>query len=211
MYLDNIYKYLSTGSIFDEDEKVYRKNSFGPIILTILAGIVPGEILKGYWGYMSVAMILSSLACVLTVFKLSSYALTMKDSFVADAVIFGTWVIDLSILELMYFTIWQGFSLWFLLIYLPIILIPLFLGIKIYKALKKSDYDPKKVTKSNIKVSFFFYGILGMNFAAIFRNVDQSAAFIVVLLCLNILNGFMSLGLLSIQKLYYIKKFKINL
>ena len=211
MYLDNINKYLSIGSVFNEDEKVYRKHSFGPAILTIMAGIFPGATLKSYWGYMSVAMILISLACVLTVFKLSSYALTLKDSFWADAVIFGTWVIDLSILELMYFTIWKGFSWWFLLIYLPTVLIPLFLGIRIHKALKKPDYDPKKVAKSNTKASFLFYGILGMNFAAIFRNVDQSIAFIVVLLGFNILNGFMSLGLLSLQKLYYMKKFKISM
>lgn len=211
MYLDNIYKYLSIGSAFKEDEKAYRKNSFAPALLTAMAGILPGAILKGYWRYMSVAMILVSLACVVAVFKLSSYALTLKDSFWADTVIFGTWVIDLSILELMYFTIWRGFSPWFLLIYLPVILMPLFWGIKIHKALKKPDYNPKKVAKSNTKHSFFFFGALGIAFAATFRNVDQSTAFIVVLLCLSILNGFMSLGLLSIQKLYFMKKYKINM
>ena len=106
---------------------------------------------------------------------------------------------------------WKGFTPWFLLIYLPVILIPLFQGIKIHKALKKPDYDPQKIAKVNTKVSLFFYGILGMNFAAIFRNVDQSIAFIVVLFCFSILNGLMSLGLLSLQKLYYMKKFKINM
>jgi hypothetical protein len=211
MYLDNINKYLSIGSVFNEDEKAYRKNSFGPVILTIMAGIFPGATLKSYWGYMSVAMILVSLACILTVFKLSSYALTLRDSFWADAVIFGTWVVDLSILELMYLTLWKGFNPWMLLIFSPAILIPLFAVIKIRKVLKSEEYNPKKADKGNIVSVGFASGILGMHFAAIFRNVEQSTAFIVVLVCLSILNSFMSLGLLSLHKLYYMKKYKINL
>ena len=210
-YLDNIHKYLLIGSAFKEDEKAYRKNSFAPLLLTFALGYYPGIILKGYWGYMTFAMILISLACVIIVFKLSSFALTLRDSFWADVVISGTWVLDFSILELMYFTIWKGFTPWFLLIYLPVVLIPLLFGIKIYTALKKPDYNPKETSKSNTKTAGFFYGILGMNFAAIFRNVDQSTAFIVGLLCFSIVNGFMSLGLLSLQRLYYMKKFKINM
>ena len=209
MYLDNIYKYISFGATFNEDKKTYRKNSLAPAVLTIMTGMYPGAVLKSYWGYMSVAMILVSLACVLIVFKLSSSALTVKDSLWIDVVISGAFVIDLSILELMCFTIWKGFSWWFLLIYLPIVLIPLFFGIKIHKALKKPDYDPPKATKGNTKTSFFFYGILGMNFAAIFRNVDQSTIVIMILLCGSIINGAMSLGFLSLQKLYYMKKYKI--
>ena len=46
-----------------------------------------------------------------------------------------------------------------------------------------------------------------MNLAAIFRDVDQSTAAIVILICFTILNGFMSLGLLSFQKLYYLNKY----
>ena len=49
-----------------------------------------------------------------------------------------------------------------------------------------------------------------MSFAAIFRDMDQIVAFIVVLLCFSILNGFMSWGLLSVQKLYYIKKYNLS-
>jgi len=209
MYLDNIRQYVSTGSIFNEDEKTYRKHCFGPALLTIIAGILPGSILKGYWGYMSVAMILISLACVLTVFKLSSYALTLHDALISDAIIYGAYILVLSILELMCFTIWKGFTPWFLLIYLPLIIIPLFAGIQRYKTLKSENYNSKKTVKSNIGAVGFTSGILGMNFAAIFRNVEQSTAFIVVLICLSIINGFMSLGMLSLQKLYYLKKYKI--
>ena len=101
-------------------------------------------------------------------------------------------------------------NFWILLIYIPNILIPLFAGIKIHKGLINSSYNVKRMTKSNIQSVGFLTGIMGMSFAAIFRNMDQNVAFIVVLLCFSILNGFMSLGLLSIQKLYYIKKYDLS-
>ena len=210
MYLDNITRYVSTGSMFNKDEKAYRKNSFGPVALTIMAGIVPGVVLKGYWGYMSLATVIVSLACVITTFKLSAYGLTLQDSLCLDVVIYGAWIINISIIELMYFTIWQGFNPWFLLIYLPVVLIPLFFGIKIYKLLKSENYNPKKAAKTGISSVGFTAGILGACFAGIFKNIEQSTAFIVILICLSLLNGFMSLGMISLQKLYYIKKYKIS-
>ena len=134
-----------------------------------------------------------------------------EDSLWLDVVISGACVLNISILELMCFTMWKGFTTWLLLIYLPVIFIPLYFGIKTYNELKKPDYDPKKISKNSTKRSFFFYGILGANFAAIFRNVDQSVAIIIVLLCCSILNGIFSFGLLSLQKLYYMKKYKISI
>ena len=211
MNSDNISRFVSTGSVFDEEEKTYRKFSFGPALLTMMLGIVPAGVLKGYWPFMTIAMILISIACIVTTFKLSEYGLTVQDSLCLDVVIFGSWTLILSFIEIMYFTIWKGFTPWFLLIYAPIIFIPLFVGMKIRQALKKENYNPKKMAKSGIGSVGFASGILGMCFAAAFRNVEQSTAFIVGLLCLSILNGFMSLGLLSLQKLYYMKKFKVNM
>ncbi len=209
MYLDNIRQYVALGSMFDEDEKTYRKHSFGPILLTLLAGTFPAQALKGYWSYMTVAMFLISIACVVTVFKLSSFVLTLHDALCLDAVIFGAWVLDLSILELMYFTMWEGFTPWLLLMYLPILVVPLFFGFKIYKALKSDHYSTTKPAKGGLGGVGITAGILGMSFAAIiFRNVEQSTAVVVILICISLLNGFMSLGMLSLQKLYYLKKYK---
>jgi hypothetical protein len=211
MYLDNISRYISTGSIFHEDEKIYRKTCFAPFLLTLFAGLTPGGILKGFWPFMSLAMVLVSLACGISVLVLASDLLTVKEALRLDVIIIGAWVFDLSMLELMLFTMLKGFTPWVLLINLPVVLIPLLAGMNIRKALKKPDYNPKETAKSNRKTSFFFYVILGRRFAAIFRNVDQSVAIIVALLCFSIVNGAMSVGFLSLQKLYYMKKFKINL
>ena len=212
MNSDNVYRYVSMGSMFKENEKLYRINCFAPFLLTLLAGLTPGRALKGVWPFMSLVMVLVSLACGILVLVLASDLLTVREALRLDVIIIGTWVFDLSMLELMYFTMLKGFTPWVLLINLPVVLIPLFAGIIIHRALKKPDYNPKETAKSNRKTSFFFYGILGMNLAAIlFRNVDQSVAIIVVLSCVSFLNGVMSMGFLSLQKLYYIKKFKINL
>lgn len=211
MYLNNIFKYVSTGSIFGKEKKIYRKNSIAPVLLTLMAGTIPGIILGKYWIYMTFALWIISITCILTVFLISSKKITLKRCLCMDICIFGAWVLDLSILELMYLTMWKSFNLWFLLIFLPVILIPFFSGIKTHKTLKNSEYNFNKNVKSNIKTIGFLSGILGMNFAAIFRNIDQNVAFIVVLLCLSVLNSFMSLGMLSLQKLYYIKKYNISL
>ena len=151
-----------------------------------------------------------SITCILSVFLLSSKEMTLKRCLCMDICIFGTWVLNLSILELMCFTMWKNFTPWFLFVYLPVILVPLFSGIKTHKELKKSGYTSKRLVR-NVRTIGFLSGILGMNFAAIFRNVDQGVAVIVVLLCFSILTAFMSLGLLSLQKLYYIKKYSISL
>ena len=209
MYFDNVQLYVSNG--YKRSKASYRKACIGPALLGVMVGLVPGVILKSYWLYMSVILLIVSLACILIVFVLSSRDLSLTKRLCLDTVIYGVWVLELSILELMYFTMWKGLTPWFLLIYLPVILVPLFSGIKIHKALKKSDYNSKKIVQSNLRTISFLSGILGMNFAAIFRNADQGVAFIVVLLCLSILNAFMSLGLLSLQKIYYIKKLNISL
>ena len=211
MNSDNVYKYIYTGSMFKENKKLYRTTCFGPFLLTLFAGLTPVGILKGFWPFLLLAMAVVSLACGIAVLVLASDFLTVKDALRLDVIIIGAWVFDLSILDLMYFTMLKGFTPWALLINLPVVFVPLFAGIKTHRSLKKPDYNPKETAKSNRKTSFFFYGIQGMHFAAIFRNVEQSTAFIVVLVCLSILNSFMSLGLLSLHKLYYMKKYKINL
>ncbi len=211
MNFDMISQYVSAGSAFKEDEKLYRTQCFVPLVFALIGGMAPGAILGGFWPFLLIVMLIVSVACVITTFKLSSYGLTLHDAFCLDAVIYGTWVVDLSILELMYFTMLKGFTPWFLLIYLPVICIPLFVGIQTHRALKKGTYLKKKTAKSGIGAIGFTAGILGANFAAIFRNVEQSTAIIIILVCLGIINSAMSLGLLSLQKLYYMKKCKMHM
>lgn len=211
MYLENISKYITSGAIFAKNKKAYRKNSSGPVLLTILAGIVPGVVLRGYYLCLTAILVILAFSCALSVYRITSNILTLKKKLILETIIYGTWVSELSILEFMYFTMWKGVNFWVLLIYLPVILVPIFAGIKANKMMKGLNYIPKSIAQNNIRVVGFFAGILGMNFMAIFRNIDQSIAIVIGLLCFSVLNGFMSLGLLSIQKLHYLKKYNLSI
>lgn len=211
MHLENIYRYVNSGSIFSTNKKDYRRNSFGPFLLTAIVGLVPGIILGSYFLVMTIALSIIALLCVFSVFIISFKILTSKICLILDCIIFGSWVIEISILEFMYFSLWRGPNPWILLIYIPTILIPLLLGVKIHRLLKNSNYSSKNVIRGGVKTVSWIFGLQCVNFAAVFRNVDQSVAFIIVLLGFSILNAFMSLGLLSVQKLYYAKKYNIRL
>ncbi len=209
IFMKNVVEYVSVGSV-SNDEDTNRKHCKGPIILTLLAGTYPGIALKQYWLFMTLAMWIVSIACIWRVYSLSSYKTNLKLSLQMNAWIYGAWVFDLSILELMYFTIWKGFTSWFLLIYFPVIFIPVFFAVKTHKRLKRPDYNTQKNVNHAVGAVGFTTGILGFSFARIFRNVEQSTAFLVVLICFSIISAFMSLGLLSFLKLYYIKKYNIS-
>ena len=99
--INNINNELDKLFMYKLDNKVINSEDIDLLIFEDIENIIinykfvseRGELMKKR---------LISLACVLTVFKLSSYALTLKDSFWADAVIFGTWVVDLSITHLFF-------------------------------------------------------------------------------------------------------------
>ena len=209
IFMKNVVEYVSGGSIIN-DTDTYRKHCKSPIIMTLFLGTYPGLALKQYWLLMTLAMWIVSIACIWRVYSLSSYKTNLKLSLHMDVWISGAWVFDLSILELMYFTIWKGFTPWFLLIYFPVIFIPVFFAIKIHKRLKMPDYNAQKNVNHAVGAVGFTTGILGFSFARIFRNVEQSTAFLVVLIGFSILNALMSLGLVSFLKLYYIKKYNIS-
>ena len=211
MYSSNLSKYVTKGYGVAPDKKRYRKRVVGPILLFVLGGIVPGIILRSYWLQMTFSLLVIATISTLTVFVVSSKSLTLKRCLIIDSIIYSAWVSEISILELMYFSMWQGVQGTILLLYLPTLVLPVLMGLKTHRVLMKdTEYDPENEVQSKIKLSGFFAGILGMNFAARFRHVEQGVAIIIVLICFAVLNCFMSLGLLSIQKLYYLRKYNIS-
>lgn len=205
MYSENISRYVSLGFNI-ETEKFYRKICFGPLLLLIFIPVVHGSV----WSYLLAAMFLISIACVITAFKVSSGGLTLKEALWLDVVISVNWVLVLSYSVIKIFTMWQGFTPWLLLLCLPVVLVPLIVGIIIYISLKGENYNPKQATKAGIAPIGMISGLLGWRIAKILgRHADQSTALIVVLICLCLINSVMSLGLLSLQKLYFIKKYHL--
>jgi hypothetical protein len=211
MVPDKIYQYVFDGSLFHEDEKTYRKYSFIPAFLTVFGGIPLAGGLRGVWSLLGIFMILLSIACIVTTFKLSDYVLTVKDALWLDVLIFGSWTLIFFFIALMCLVLWRGFTPWFLLIYTPNIFIPLFVGMKIHKKLKSENYTEGRPAKGGIGFVGFFAGTLGMSLAAAFRDVGQGTAVIIVAVCFSIVSYISSLNFLSLQKLYYMKKYKIHL
>ena len=57
----------------------------------------------------------------------------------------------------------------------------------------------------------FTSGIVGASLgAAIFRNIDQTVVIIIAVILLSLINSIMSIGLLSIQKVYFAQKYRIT-
>lgn len=109
----------------------------------------------------------------------------------------------------MYFTMLYEFSAFLFILYVPIILVPVLLGIKCAREIhKNTTYNPQNIAHSRFLLSGIFTGVAGMNFAAIFRNMEQSTAVVIVLICFTFVNSVLSVGLLSLQRLYFLIKLK---
>ncbi|MBR2926605.1 MAG: hypothetical protein IKC31_03390 [Clostridia bacterium] len=209
MNIENVSQYVTLDVVYDMDETQHKQVSILLSILAFTLGIILGAPLRSYWIYISLAMCCISLVCAIIVFVVCRNGLTLKSGLWLSTLTCAEWVVGSCIIELMIFTHWKGFSPWFLLSFLPVVFVPLFVGIKIHNALKKTDYTPKN-TARYAKIPFGL-GALGGGIAAILHTVDPNLLFIAALLSLNLISACLSLKLLSLQKLYYIKKYNISL
>lgn len=208
MDLEQLSQYVTAGSV-EKEESAFRKQSLLTIAFAVLVGILCATV-KGFGPYMILAMFLVSLICVVIVFKLSSDIMSVKGCLWADALISGSLVFELSVAEFVCFTMWKGLTPWVLLVYMPVILTVAFFCISAHRVLKHANYNPQKPTKGNIGRIGFWSGIIGMHLGAIlFRSVDENTFPLIGLVCFGLLNCFMSIGLTSLQKLYYIRKYKL--
>lgn len=207
MNIDNITEYIKSGLGIAPEKKQFRMLVSAPFIMTLTMGLIPGIVLGGYQLILSITMIVTSLVMIIAVFILSNQKFTVKNRLILQILIYSNWILQISLLELMYFSIMSSFSVFLYLIYIPPILIPLLLGINAAKKIKKDTlFNTQKILHSGVRVSLTMSGIIGMNFAAIFRNTSQKTAYIVVLTGCTIITSFLSIGLLSIQRLYYLLK-----
>lgn len=210
MYLTNVRKYVLSGATVLFDKSFLRKTSLGPFLMTVLTGIAPGVILKSYWLCIMFSLIFLSVLCITAVFLLSFKELTLIRKLVSSTIIYFSYVSVLCLIELAYFAIWKGFDPEIIILFLPIVFVPIAAAAKTYTILKKKPYDPKGIKKSNKKTVGFLSMVFVIRIAAVcFRGIDQSVAFAVSLIGLTLVNSFLSLGLLNGQKLYYCLRYKI--
>lgn len=83
---------------------------------------------------------------------------------------------------------------------------PLAVGISNAQKIKKNIYSAHK-RKNGVPIAVFggVAGLIGMRIGTLFEKTSQDIALMVMLFCGLIVTLFMAYGLLSIQKLYYVK------
>lgn len=187
--------------------KTYRILVFGSGGWSII-GLIYGLILRNYWIYLSLFMLVEFFVAATIVIALSSRKLTIKRRLIIQIVINLSWILQISLIEIIVFTITYGWHVCLLLLFLPIAVIPLLLGVRISRMIKNGNYISKKITTNSLGLGGMMTGLIGMNFGAVFRNIEQGKAIIFTLLVMLFLNCIFSMGLLYIQKLYYLLKYE---
>jgi hypothetical protein len=211
MYISNLTKYVRSGITDIPTRFDFVKQMLGIILFVILTGLYPG-ILGGVHLLLTILMIFIAILNTIILFKISSYTLTLRRCWMLKSVIYVTYVLEFLLIELTYSFMLTGFNIAFLLLGLPIIIIPLWMGIRNNKIFKKDiEYNPKSTTKSNMGIIGFTSGIVGVSLgAAIFKNFDHTVVIIIAVILLSLINSVMSIGLLSIQKVYFAQKYRIT-
>jgi len=206
--IDNILGYIKSGLGIVPEKKQFRILVSSPLIMAIMMGLIPGIVLGGFQLLLSIMMMVTSCIAMIVVFRLSEQGLTVKNRLIIQAWIASSWVLQFVLLETMYFLIIFQFSFVLCLLYTLPILIPVLLGIKASKKVKRNTpFNAKEILHGGIRVSFSMSGFVGIGIASVmFRNVSQKTAGIIMVFCFSLLASAMSIGLLSIQRLYYLLK-----
>ena len=206
MNTDNMLIYIKMGLGIKPERKQYVVLSLFPLISTVMMGLVPAVILKGM--HLTILIILSiiSIADLVVIAILSSKSYTVKNRLIMQTVIYLGMVLTISLLEMSFGVLLVELE-WIMVTYIPVIIIPIISGLRAYKQITSdTPYSHKKFISSRLKASSFIWGLIGANFAAIFRNAEQRTVIIIVLILFTTLNSLLSFGLLSIQRLYYANK-----
>jgi hypothetical protein len=209
---ENVKKYVLAGCMPKQDGKFYRSNIIGPLLLTLLGGVYPGIVLKGGYLFITGLLLLLNILSIWKIYSFTAGGYTYKGCLTLNCILYTAWVLEFSLLELIYFSMLKGFHISVLLLYVPVILLPLIMGFNAHRNMYKPRKSTSKVVVGaavgTIGVSC---GLLGRQIAkTYFSDVDQTTAIIIVLVCFVIVSTVMSVGLLNIQRLYYADKYKIT-
>lgn len=201
MNYNNVLEYIKSGLGIAPKKEEFRKIVSGPVIMAFILGLLPGTILGGYRLILSIVMVVTSVFALIWVLILSAHKFTVKNRLILQTIIYIDFILQISLLELILFepSIFLG------IFYLSPVLIPVLLGIKATKKIRKNTpFLSKEIIHSGLRVSGTMAGLAGISFAAIFlEDVSQEIILFILPFGLIIMASFLSIGLLSIQRLYY--------
>lgn len=204
---NSIEIYIKSGLGIEPNPKNFRKFAWGSLLLVSYWGVPPGIILGKPWSFISILMIVSSLLAVIIVHITSKQEMTIRNRLLMQGLIYLNWVFQLSLVQILFFTMAYGFNIILIVICLPQIITPLVLGFWHANRLKKGTNTVKTTLSTKLGLGFGWTGCLGLCFARLYtENISQHASIIFIILALSFLASIFSFGLLSFQRLYYYLK-----
>lgn len=208
MYTENCIEYIKTGLGFVPDRKQNIIMSAGSLILTLMLGLVPGFVLKGTWLFISMTMLAMSIAAFIATVIISSKGMTVKNRLIIQVIITLSFILALSFIDIMFYAAAYGFNIVVGIIFIPPAITPTLLGIRMSKRINKDvPFTRKEMTQIKLQFSGIGLGIASMNIATfVFKDIGKDTAIILFIVLSSIINIGMSIGLLSIQRLYYLDK-----
>lgn len=205
MNCDNALEYIKSGLGIAPQRKLFRQIVCGPLFIGLIMGLPLGIVLGGYHLVISIIMVCTCLIALVMVFARTNQEFTITNRLILQSIIYIDYSIELMLLELQLFLFAYSLSFFLFILYVPPILIPVLLGIKAAKKIRKdTPFRSKEIVHSGLRVSGTMAGFAGMAFAAIFlKDLSQDILIIIMLLCIMVVSSIISFGLLSVQRLYY--------
>ena len=199
--------YIESGLGIASNGKQFRKIALAPCLWVLLIGLIPCVVLRGTWIILLFVMLATSLAITAIVFVISFRQLSIRSRLVMQSLIYSNFVMQLLMLETMFYLITWGADWGLILLLLVPILTPFVLGLQNANRLRKNQII--SITGSRIYwFSFGWTGILGTFLAKNFFNeMSNKTAMLFIILGLSVLSCIFSVGLLSYQRLYFFKKY----
>lgn len=199
--------YIESGLGIPPNGKQFRKIALGPCLFVLLFGLTPCMVLGRSWLILLFVMLATSFSITATIFVISFKPLSLVSRLVMQSLIYSNFVMQLLLLESMFYIIAWGADFGLVPLLLVPLLTPFVIGIINAKRLRKNQ-TISKIRPHAHWFSFAWTGILGMLLAKTFlAQMSQKNAMVFLIFGLTVLSCIFAVGLLSYQRLYFFKKY----
>jgi hypothetical protein len=214
LFRDNLKNYILEGCSPVLTRYFCRKTiTVTAVAMLLIGGIYPWFKFKGYFLLIPLVFVLVNLFCIITVYSVTSLKSKVyghRERLIMNLVRSTMWTLDICLIEMMYFFTEIGVHISVLLLYVPVILVPVIMGFIAHKNMHtKRRSVPKAIVVASAGTSFFFYMWVTRMYRRYLRH-NQFAFNITIIVLLAIMSTAVSTGLLNIQRLYYMDKYKIT-
>lgn len=204
--MERYLEYITSGLNIKWKRKQLLFQKLSTIIAALIFGLFPGVILRSYWLVIGVLMVAISAISSMASFVLLKKKIIFRTYLVFQVILYADWILQFILCQISFYTMRYGFNGYVLLILLPLFL-PLCIGKINAVKLRNGSYKKNNATGVIFVGSFSSVGIIGMFLAKLYlKNISQDFAILFLLFCFSIVTALFSIGLLSIQKLYYLSK-----